>query len=135
MSGNKRYHSRSNSKKTGGRNGSRQRGGGRHSRQGYGRGIWALLALLFLIPYMAYGVENQDSKAGEAMRLMEARLEGISFPDFDGAWEQTTEDAQFEEDYAQLFEVHFIDVGQGDATLIKCGDQAKIGRASCRERV
>ena len=126
MSGNKRYHSRSNSKKTGGRNGSRQRGGGRHSRQGYGRGIWALLALLFLIPYMAYGVENPDSKAGEAMRLMEARLEGISFPDFDGAWEQTTEDAQFEEDYAQLFEVHFIDVGQGDATLIKCGDQAML---------
>ena len=43
-----------------------------------------------------------------------------------------------------ILEVHFLDVGQGDSTLIICGEEAmlidagdneQIGRASCRERV
>lgn len=121
MSGNKRYHSRSNSKKTKGRNGSRQRGGGRHSRQGDGRGILTLLALLFLIPFMAYGVENPDSKPGKIMGWMETRLEEMSL-----SVESDASIQESGEEDAQPFEVHFIDVGQGDATLIKCGDQAML---------
>lgn len=115
------------------------RGSGRPPKKGYGRrggrrqspGL-VLAMLLCLILFFAYGTWQPDSWAGALVQQLTVQqtdgegTEGQSGPDQTVGPDQAAGSEAVPTGGLQTMEVHFLDVGQGDATLIKCGGQSML---------
>lgn len=78
--------------------------------------IWlSLLSIVLALSLMGCGVAKEDTNAADA------RIERQSETEVTQGVQETDP-----EDTYDLMEVHFLDVGQGDCTLIQCGDKAML---------
>lgn len=88
----------------------------------------ALIGLLasVLLPVFILAAHNSDIWKGGAIQRALTGFVGIEELESAGAAGEQTAGAEQAVADEKSLEVHFLDVGQGDATLIKCGEHAML---------